>query len=106
MRPSARSAVRSAVRFALPALLAGTVALTGAPGAAADPAPGCVTHSSGWRYTFVTNGCADPQRVTVAYLDGTAVPCRTAAPGGTVTFPGYGTQGNRVLSVDLCPAGD
>ncbi|ORT56419.1 hypothetical protein [Streptomyces sp. CB03238] len=69
---------------------------------AGGAAPACVGYSAGWRYTFVSNGCEGTQHVTVEYRDGTSAPCRTAAPGDTVTFPGYGTTGNDVLGVALC----
>ncbi|MEU1277273.1 alpha-amylase [Streptomyces sp. NPDC005805] len=115
-----RSVVRSTVLLAIPAavaLLAGggtSLATAAAPATSAAPAqvtapvpaPGCVTHSASWRYTFVTNGCEGAQHLTVRYLDGGEVPCRTVAPGATATFPGYGTQGNQVVAVDLCPQDD
>lgn len=66
-------------------------------------APPCVQWSAGWRYTLVTNGCDTAQRITVTYTSGADIPCRTAGPGDTVTFPGYGTQGDSVLGVVLCP---
>ncbi len=80
-----------------------------APVAASDgdpapDAPDCVQASAGWRYTFVTNGCDSPHHLTVRYADGTDVPCRSVSPGDSATFPGYGTQGNRVLGPDLCPS--
>ncbi|GAA1502671.1 hypothetical protein GCM10009730_01380 [Streptomyces albidochromogenes] len=67
-------------------------------------APSCVHYSTSWRYTFVTNACDTPQHVTVEYHDGRTVPCRTAGPGDTVTFPGYGTGDNGVRAVLLCAA--
>ncbi|MFE1250835.1 alpha-amylase [Streptomyces sp. NPDC058735] len=69
-------------------------------------APECVHFTTGWRYTFVTNDCADPHTVKVEYRDGTAVPCRIAPPGAVITFPGYGTQGNEILGVVLCDTGE
>lgn len=118
-----RSVVRSTVLLAIPAaaaVLAGAgtgLATAAAPAANAAtaapaqvtapvPAPECVTHSASWRYTFVTNGCEGAQHLTLRYLDGGEVPCRTVAPGATATFPGYGTQGNQVVAVDLCPQDD
>ena len=79
---------------------------TGQAGAATvgEAAPPCVQYSTSWRYTFVTNTCDAAQHVTVEYRDGTAVPCRTAGPGDTVTFPGYGTGDNGVQGVVLCAA--
>ncbi|MFC8918007.1 alpha-amylase [Streptomyces sp. NPDC057116] len=69
-----------------------------------EAAPSCVQYSTSWRYTFVTNTCDATQHVTVEYRDGTVVPCRTAGPGDTVTFPGYGTGDNGVQGVVLCAA--
>ncbi|MFF8827983.1 alpha-amylase [Streptomyces sp. NPDC015131] len=90
------------------AIAAATLALTPAAGAEASAAthtgaPSCLTYSASWRYTLVTNGCDGTHDITVDYLDGTSVPCRTARPGDTVTFPGRGTGGNDVLGVSLCP---
>ncbi|GAA2408211.1 hypothetical protein GCM10010420_40540 [Streptomyces glaucosporus] len=88
-------------------LLAGTV--LGGPARAAGASdgggavPACVQVSAGWRYTFVANGCDTPWHGTVEYADGQDVPCRTAAPGETVTFPGHGTGDNRVIGLRACP---
>nr|P01093.2 RecName: Full=Alpha-amylase inhibitor Haim-1; AltName: Full=Haim I [Streptomyces griseosporeus] len=65
-------------------------------------APACVHFTADWRYTFVTNDCSIDYSVTVAYGDGTDVPCRSANPGDILTFPGYGTRGNEVLGAVLC----
>lgn len=75
---------------------------------AQDPtiAPDCVHLTVDWRYTRVSNACSSTHTLTVAYLDGTEVPCRTAAPGALITFPGRGTQGNEVLGAVLCDSGD
>ncbi|WP_307122929.1 alpha-amylase [Streptomyces sp. B1I3] len=70
-----------------------------------DLLPPCVQYSTSWRYTFVTNSCDATQYVTVEYRDGSTVPCRTAGPGDTVTFPGNGTMDNGVRAVILCAAG-
>ncbi|MGW7052777.1 alpha-amylase [Streptomyces sp. NPDC054887] len=99
--------MRSIARVASAALLAVGACLTQAPGVGAavqsgEPAPSCVQYSTSWRYTFVTNTCDATQHITVEYRDGSAVPCRTAGPGDTVTFPGYGTQDNDVRAVTLC----
>ncbi|MET9431687.1 MULTISPECIES: alpha-amylase [unclassified Streptomyces] len=77
--------------------------------AAADsfaPAPACLELAGGWRYTLVSNHCGTPHRVTVEYRDGTVAPCREAAAGDTVTFAGYGPQGNEALGVRLCAAAE
>ncbi|WP_344359567.1 alpha-amylase [Streptomyces gobitricini] len=84
------------------ACFAQTIGGTSAVAAPAEATPSCLQHSTSWRYTFVTNDCASTQHVTVEYRDGTTVPCRTAEPGDTVTFPGYGTGGNEVLGVAPC----
>ncbi|QGV77997.1 alpha-amylase [Streptomyces ficellus] len=103
-----RSTIRVAIAGATAGLAAVAVCLTASTGASAAPlpaggeAPSCVAYASGWRYTFVTNDCGSAQDVTVTYLDGTTVPCRSVAPGGTATFPGYGTGGNAVTGVALC----
>jgi hypothetical protein len=68
-------------------------------------APDCVHLTVDWRYTFASNGCSSTYTLTVVYLDGTEVPCRTAAPGALITFPGRGTQGNEVLGAVLCDSG-
>lgn len=65
-------------------------------------APDCVRLTVDWRYTFASNDCSGTYTLRVAYLDGTEVPCRTAAPGTLITFPGRGTQGNEVLGAVLC----
>lgn len=65
-------------------------------------APDCVHLSVDWRYTLVGNNCSSTYTLTVVYLDGTEVPCRTSAPGTLITFPGRGTQGNQVLGAVLC----
>ncbi|MEU2587052.1 alpha-amylase [Streptomyces avermitilis] len=67
-----------------------------------DSPPACVNINTDWRYTFVTNDCTSAYDVTVVYRDGTNVPCRLASPGDIISFPGYGTQGNKVLGVALC----
>ncbi|WP_234333965.1 alpha-amylase [Streptomyces viridochromogenes] len=101
--------------FALFAVTTGTPAHA-APQAAASressrsmqgsmSAPDCVHLTVDWRYTFVSNDCSSTYTLTVAYLDGTEVPCRTAAPGDRITFPGRGTQGNEVLGAVLCDSG-
>ncbi|MFF8280076.1 alpha-amylase [Streptomyces lateritius] len=100
--------MRSTVRVTAGAFMAAAALLAQASGAEAtaggDPAPSCVQYSTSWRYTFVTNTCAASQHLTVEYRDGSTVPCRTAAPGDTVTFPGDGTGDNRVHAVILCAA--
>ncbi|WP_246101093.1 alpha-amylase [Streptomyces cyaneus] len=68
-------------------------------------APDCVHLTVDWRYTFARNDCSSTYTLTVVYLDGTEVPCRTAAPGALITFPGRGTQGNEVLGAVLCDSG-
>ncbi|MEV3991466.1 alpha-amylase [Streptomyces sp. NPDC049837] len=98
---------RSTIRVTTVSLTALAACLAQAPGAGAatsggEAAPSCVQYSTSWRYTFVTNTCDSTQHVTVEYRDGTTVPCRTANPGDTVTFPGYGTGDNAVLGVALC----
>ncbi len=65
-------------------------------------APDCIHLTVDWRYTLARNDCSGPYTLRVAYLDGTEVPCRTAAPGALITFPGRGTQGNEVLGAVLC----
>lgn len=65
-------------------------------------APDCVHLTVDWRYTFAGNDCSSTYTLRVVYLDGTEVPCRTAAPGTLITFPGRGTQGNEVLGAVLC----
>ncbi|WP_244190380.1 alpha-amylase [Streptomyces caeruleatus] len=65
-------------------------------------APDCVHLTVDWRYTFASNDCSSTYTFRVVYLDGTDVPCRTAAPGALITFPGRGTQGNEVLGAVLC----
>ncbi|MFF8290181.1 alpha-amylase [Streptomyces sp. NPDC016309] len=103
MRPISRSTIRVAAAGLL-AIAAGFAQAPGAVAAtSAEVAPSCVEYTTSWRYTFVTNGCDAPQHVTVEYRDGSSVPCRTAEPGDTVTFPGYGTGDNRVVGVVLCP---
>lgn len=104
---------RSIARAAVPVLLVAAAGLA-QPGAAygatagepdgpvSVPAPACVRYEAGWRYTFVTNHCDTSQRFTVSYRDGATPPCRSAAPGDTVTFPGYGVGGDEVLGVNLC----
>lgn len=82
--------------------LAACFAQAPAATASGEAAPPCVQYATSWRYTFVTNTCASTQHVTVEYRDGTDVPCRTAEPGDTVTFPGYGTGDNAVIGVALC----
>ncbi|MEU6483544.1 alpha-amylase [Streptomyces sp. NPDC046887] len=67
-------------------------------------APSCLGLSASWRYTQVTNGCGAAHTVTVEYRSGWSVPCRTVAPDATVTFPGYGTQGDEVTGIRLCTA--
>ncbi|MEU4682833.1 alpha-amylase [Streptomyces xinghaiensis] len=104
---------RSIARASLPVLLAAAAGLAqpgaayGAPaGEPGEPvsaaAPACVQYAASWRYTFVTNNCGTPQRLTVRYRDTATPPCRTANPGDTVTFPGYGVGGDEVLGVNLC----
>jgi hypothetical protein len=95
---------RSTNRVIAAGLTAVAACFVQAPTAAAsgEAAPSCVQFSTSWRYTFVTNTCASSQHVTVEYRDGTSVPCRTAEPGDTVTFPGYGTGDNDVLGIALC----
>lgn len=65
-------------------------------------APDCVHLTVDWRYTFASNDCSSTYTLRIVYLDGTEVPCRTAAPGALITFPGRGTQGNEVLGAVLC----
>lgn len=65
-------------------------------------APDCVHLTVDWRYTFARNDCSSTYTLTVVYLDGTEIPCRTSAPGALITFPGRGTQGNEVLGAVLC----
>lgn len=100
MSPTLRSIVCGVLGLTLSA--AGSTAAVAATTSAGEAAPACVQYAAGWRYTSVSNGCDTAQQVTVEYRDGTSVPCRTAAPGDTVTFPGYGTSGNEVLGVVLC----
>ncbi|MFF7167045.1 alpha-amylase [Streptomyces sp. NPDC008086] len=92
-----------ALAVALCATTADTAA-SAAPQAAPDPtaAPDCVHLTVDWRYTFASNDCSSTYTLRVVYLDGTEVPCRTAAPGALITFPGRGTQGNDVLGAVLC----
>ncbi|MTE18852.1 alpha-amylase [Streptomyces sp. TRM43335] len=75
------------------------------PHAGESSAPSCLRYSAGWRYTFVTNDCDTVRHLTVEYSDGRTVPCRTAAPRETVTFPGHGFgTGVDVTGVRACPA--
>ncbi|WP_328535322.1 alpha-amylase [Streptomyces sp. NBC_00344] len=101
-----QSALRSTVRalaLGLSMVTAGLAQSAEAAGGDAEgQAPGCVQYATSWRYTFVTNSCDSTQLLAVDYLHGDEVPCRIAAPGDTVTFPGYGTDGNQVLGVRLC----
>ncbi|AWK11754.1 alpha-amylase [Streptomyces spongiicola] len=93
----------SVVGAAVMAVLTTAGAAAAAPAAGeGESAPGCVQYAATWRYTHVTNACDTAYRLTVEYTDGTAVPCRDAQPGATVTFPGYGPGGNGVLRVRLC----
>ncbi|MEY9989480.1 hypothetical protein ABIE67_001512 [Streptomyces sp. V4I8] len=69
-------------------------------------APDCVHLTVDWRYTLAGNDCSSTYTLTVVYLDGTEVPCRTSAPGTLITFPGRGTQGNEVLRAVLCDGDD
>ncbi|UGY94681.1 alpha-amylase [Streptomyces gobiensis] len=71
------------------------VAQDGAP-------PPCVSYASSWRYTFVTNGCEDPQSVQVVYTDGMVSPCRLIEPQQTATFAGYGFNANHPTHMELC----
>ncbi|MFV0130632.1 alpha-amylase [Streptomyces sp. HMX112] len=103
--------VRPIVHLVVSGALAAAVAGLTAPAAGAHTparaevsAPDCVGYSASWRYTLVTNGCGDAHEVTVRYRDGAEVPCRAVAPGQTVTFPGYGTQGDEVQGLRLCAA--
>ncbi|MGW7198066.1 alpha-amylase [Streptomyces chryseus] len=99
---------RSTARIVSAGLTAAAACFTQVSGAEAasrsETAPSCVHYSTSWRYTFVTNTCDSTQHVTVEYRDGSTVPCRTAGPGDTVTFPGYGTGDNGVRAVLLCAA--
>ncbi|MEU7283429.1 alpha-amylase [Streptomyces sp. NPDC045431] len=81
-------------------------AATAASAGSFAPAPACLELAAGWRYTLVGNHCGTPHRVTVEYRDGTVAPCREAAAGDTVTFAGYGPQGNDPLGVRLCAEAD
>ncbi|GAA4877338.1 carbohydrate-binding module family 20 domain-containing protein [Kitasatospora terrestris] len=67
-----------------------------------ETAPPCLSYSSDWRYTFVTNACAQPYSVQLTYVSGTSSPCRYTEPGDVVTFAGYGTNGNYVTQLRLC----
>ncbi|MGX1887722.1 alpha-amylase [Streptomyces sp. NPDC055287] len=100
--------MRSTARTASAGLMTLTACLTQATGADAanqgEPAPSCVQYLTSWRYAFVTNTCETTRHVTVEYRDGSTVPCRTAGPGDTVTFPGNGTGDNAVRAVILCAA--
>lgn len=90
---------------ALPVLTGNAVAHAVPPEAAVESSesvPACVEVSPGWRYTFVTNNCSSTYTLTIAYSDGRDVPCRVAGPGDHITFPGHGTQGDRVLGAVLC----
>ncbi|WP_437108624.1 alpha-amylase [Streptomyces sp. enrichment culture] len=103
-----RQAMRPFITMAAAALpvLTGNAAAHAVPSEAAvrssGSAPACVEVGPGWRYTFVTNNCAETHTLTVAYSDGRDVPCRVARPGDHLTFPGYGTRGDRVLGAVLC----
>ncbi|NUP17508.1 MAG: alpha-amylase [Streptomyces sp.] len=97
MAPFVRSTL-TALAVALFAATTGTAAYAAPPQAAPD----CVHLAVDWRYTYVSNDCSSDHTLTVVYLDGTEVPCRTAAPGTRITFPGRGTQGNEVLGAVLC----
>ncbi|MFC8587568.1 alpha-amylase [Streptomyces sp. NPDC057217] len=82
--------------------------LAAAPAAGAttgSPAPGCVEHFEGWRYTHVHNGCGDTVSVTVAYTNGQWAPCRVIEPGDWATFSGYGTEGSHVTGLRTCDPG-
>ncbi|NBM19989.1 alpha-amylase [Streptomyces sp. GC420] len=90
--------VTAAVALVLTAFGTGGTALA----AGGAEAPACVTYSTGWRYTFVTNGCEGTQQVEVVYTDGTLGPCRAIDPRQTATFAGYGTTANHPVRVDSC----
>ncbi|MGK5498435.1 hypothetical protein ACSNOF_10875, partial [Streptomyces sp. URMC 125] len=50
-------------------------------------------------------GIDTARHLTVVYSDGRTVPCRTAAPRETVTFPGHGFgTGTGVTGLRDCPA--
>ncbi|MFD9967452.1 alpha-amylase [Streptomyces sp. NPDC059011] len=106
LRLATRQLIGSTVGVTMAAALlsAGAAQAAPAPAGGGEPAPGCVQYAASWRYTHVGNGCDTAYRLTVEYDDGTDVPCREAQPGTTVTFPGYGTGGNAVLGVRLCPS--
>ncbi|MEV8593589.1 alpha-amylase [Streptomyces sp. NPDC052012] len=71
--------------------------------AATEPAaPDCVQYFQSWRYTDVVNGCDDAVAVTVEYTNGQWAPCRVVQPGASVTFAGYGTDGNYVTGLLTC----
>ncbi|MFD1828310.1 alpha-amylase [Streptomyces desertarenae] len=109
-RPALPTAPAAVLTAALALLLAGT-ALGGTARAAGEPADGgdsasgCLRYAAGWRYTLVTNDCDTARHLTVVYSDGRTVPCRTAAPRETVTFPGHGFgTGTGVTGLRDCPA--
>ncbi|WP_055590587.1 hypothetical protein [Peterkaempfera griseoplana] len=99
-----RSGRRTAGTAALAALLgAGAAApATAAGGDEHVPAPPCITSTSDWRYTFVSNDCSQPYSVQLDYTDGAVSPCRYTAPGDRITFAGYGTDADYVTDVHLC----
>ncbi|MFG2825424.1 carbohydrate-binding module family 20 domain-containing protein [Kitasatospora sp. NPDC048365] len=67
-----------------------------------ETAPPCLSYSSDWRYTFVTNACTQPYSVQLAYVSGASSPCRYTEPGDMVTFAGYGTNADYVTRLRLC----
>ncbi|MDG9701003.1 alpha-amylase [Streptomyces sp. DH37] len=98
------SALRMASPLTVLALALSGLAAAAAPAVAAGTgeAPACVTLAPSWRYTLVTNGCAETHTVRVLYTDGTPSPCRAVEPRATVTFAGYGTDANHPVRTDLC----
>ncbi|MFJ5934048.1 alpha-amylase [Streptomyces sp. NPDC093071] len=83
-------------------LLMSPAAAPAAGAATGSPAPECVEHFQGWRYTDVHNGCGDTVSVTVTYTNGQWAPCRVIEPGGRAAFSGYGTEGNHVTGLRTC----
>ncbi|MER6784066.1 alpha-amylase [Streptomyces sp. NPDC000658] len=91
---------------ALVACLTTAAAILGTTGpahaAAAQTAPPCLTYTSDWRYTFVTNDCSEPHSVQLAYTYGELSPCRQVEPADRITFAGYGTTADYVTELRLC----
>ncbi|MEU7524360.1 carbohydrate-binding module family 20 domain-containing protein [Saccharothrix sp. NPDC042600] len=91
----------------LPLIALVAAGLVPAPAAHADPVPSepppnCVAYTSGIRYTFVSNHCADTYDIQLRYTDGSVSVCRTSTPDSTITFPGYGFDHNYVVAIEGC----